>query len=106
MHKEYKQMNSTTVTIETEMPEDVYQTLQAHGMHREQLVEQMQHLLAMRLYRDRALSLGQAARLAGLSRWDFIELLSINQIPVIDYSDEELEDEFKAVERLSAEDMA
>lgn len=68
--------------------EDVYQTLQAR------------QLLAMRLYRGRALSLGQAARLAGSSRWDFIELLSENDIPVVDYTDDELEAEFAAVARL------
>ena len=93
-------MKTATVTITTQVPEDVYQTLQARGVFREQLGVQARQLLAMRLYRERALSLGQAARLAGSLRWDFIELLSENDIPVVDYTDDELEAEFAAVARL------
>ncbi|MFP4396020.1 MAG: UPF0175 family protein [Anaerolineales bacterium] len=96
-------MKTATVTISTQVPEDVYQTLQARGVFREQLSVQARQLLAMRLYRERALSLGQAARLAGSSRWDFIELLSDNDVPVIDYTDEELAAEFAAVARLKAD---
>lgn len=96
-------MDIATVTIMTQVPEDVYQTLQARGVFREQLRVQTRQLLAMRFYQERALSLGQAARLAGGSRWDFIELLSVNGIPVIDYTDDELEAEFAAVAQLQAD---
>jgi hypothetical protein len=34
---------------------------------------------------------------------EFIDLLSDNQVPVIDYSDDELATEFAAVDRLEAE---
>ncbi len=96
-------MKATMVTIETEVPEDVYQTLQAHGVFREQLSDRVRELLAIRFYKERALSLGQAARLAGHTRWAFIELLSANDVPVIDYTNEELEDEFDAVAHLNDE---
>ena len=96
-------MKTPTITIETQVPEDVYETLQARGVFREQLSERALELLAMRFYKERALSLGQAARLAGRSRWMFTELLSTNGIPVIDYTDEELEAEFDAAARLDAE---
>jgi predicted HTH domain antitoxin len=96
-------MKAPTVTIETEVPKDVYQTLQAHGVFREHLSRQVRELLAIRFYKERALSLGQAARLAGQSRWAFIELLSTNDVPVIDYTDEELDAEFEAASRLDAE---
>lgn len=93
-------MKAATITIETQVPEDVYQTLQAHGVFREHLSAQARELLAIRFYKERALSLGQAARLAGQTRWSFIELLAAHNVPVIDYTDEELAAEFDAVARL------
>ena len=96
-------MKTMTVTIETQVPEDVYKTLQAHGVFREQLSDQARQLLAIRFYKERALSLGQAARLAGQTRWAFIDLLAANDVPVIDYTAEELAAEFDAVARLDDE---
>ena len=96
-------MSTPVVMIETPMPEDVYRVLQTHGIFRENLAEQARRLLAMRFYRERVLSLGKAARLAGLDRWAFIEYLSENQTPVLDYDDEELQAEFAAVEEMEAE---
>jgi len=91
------------IVIETPVPEDIYLTLQASGLFREALAVRSRRLLALRFYQDRVLSLGQAARLAGMSRWEFIDFLSENHVPVIDYSDEELASEFAAVSELEAE---
>ena len=49
--------------------------------------------IAIYLYLRRKVSLGKAAELAEMSKWDFIELLSRLGIPVINYPPEELEDE-------------
>ena len=49
--------------------------------------------IAIYLYLCRKVSLGKAAELAEMSKWDFIELLSRLGIPVINYPPEELEDE-------------
>jgi len=92
-----------TVVVETQVPEDIFLTLQAYGLFRETLAERSRCLLALRFYQDRTISLGKAARLAGLSRWEFIELLSENNVPVLDFSDEELADEFAAVDRAEVE---
>lgn len=91
------------IVIETRVPEDVYRLLQAHGVARESLAEQSRRLLAIQFYQTRVLSLGKSARLAGMDRWDFIELLDAHQVPVLDYGDEELEAEFAAVERIASE---
>jgi predicted HTH domain antitoxin len=96
-------MSVPIVIIETPVPEDIYLTLQASGVFREALAERSRQLLAVRFYQERILSLGKAARLAGLDRWQFIDLLSENQVAVIDYSDEELAAEFAAVDRLADE---
>ncbi|MCX6044588.1 MAG: UPF0175 family protein [Chloroflexi bacterium] len=92
-----------TVTFETQIPHDIYLTLRAHGLFREALAKQSQHLLALRFYQEHLLSLGQAARLAGLDRWAFIELLGKNHIPVIDYNDEELAIEFATIDQLAVQ---
>lgn len=91
------------ITIETQIPADVYKTLQAHGVFRSALVEQSQQLLALRFYQKRVLSLGKAALLAGMSRWQFIEYLSENEVPVIDFTEDELAAEFAAVDQLQIE---
>ena len=92
-------MSQTTI-LETAVPHDIYLTLQSRGLYREVLADQSKRLLAIRFYQDRILSLGQSARLAGMRRWDFIELLGKYQVPVIDYTPEELEAEFKASDQL------
>jgi predicted HTH domain antitoxin len=93
-------MTTGMVVIETEFPEDILNTLQARGLFKDALAEETRRLLALRFYRERVLSLGTSARLAGLSRWEFLELLSENGIPVLDYSREELAREFEAVDKL------
>ncbi|MCX7839988.1 MAG: UPF0175 family protein [Anaerolineae bacterium] len=96
-------MTTQMIVVETPVPEDIYLTLRARGLFREELVNQSRRLLALRFYQDRVLSLGKAARLAGLNRWEFIDLLADNGIAVIDYSDDELAHEVTAVETLNRE---
>lgn len=92
-----------TVVLETQIPEDIFKTLQAHGMHKTVLAKSSRQLLAVRFYQDQVLSLGNAARHAGMGLWDFIEFLSTHDVSVIDYSEEELAAEFEAVEQLAGE---
>lgn len=94
-------MTATAVTLETQIPRDVYSTLKSHGVDREHLVAESQRLLALRFFRDHILSLGQAARLSGMDYWSFTEFLSQNNIPVIDLDDEELEDEYSTIKRIT-----
>lgn len=51
--------------------------------------------LAVRLFENQTLSLGGAARIAGLSHEEFMQLLGDMAIPVIRYSAEELDDELE-----------
>ncbi len=50
-------------------------------------------LLAVKLYEVGKVSLGQAARLAGFSKRAFMEVLGRYQVPVFNYSPEELRQE-------------
>lgn len=51
--------------------------------------------LAVRLFEDQTLSLGGAAKIAGLSHEEFMQLLGDMAIPVIRYSAEELDHELE-----------
>jgi predicted HTH domain antitoxin len=83
-----------------DLPEDMYQTLSAHGLSKEVISKESKRLLALKCYKDKILSLGKSAELSGLSLWDFIEFLGENNVPVIDYSEEQLSRELKSVEKL------
>lgn len=92
---------TTPVVIETELPEDIFLTLQAHGVNRSTLEKHSRQFLALNYFQDRTLSLGKAAKMAGMNYWEFIEFLGKHGVPVIDYSIDELEHEFKMVEQLA-----
>ena len=52
--------------------------------------DEAQTLLAVKLYEDERISLGQAARLAGYSKRAFMEILGRHKVPVFNYSPDEL----------------
>jgi len=56
-------------------------------------VEEGRLLLAVKLYEVGKVSLGQAAKVAGYSKRAFLEALGRHQVPVLNYSAEELRDE-------------
>lgn len=59
-------------------------------------------LLASRLYEKGKLSLGQAADLVGLSKRAFMELLGDYDVPVINYSPSELDDDIADARKYSS----
>ena len=83
------------------LPEELYLSLSASGLTKERIADESRKLLAFKYFKDKTLSLGRAAELAGLSKWDFIEYLSDNMIPVVNYDDDEITREFKIAENLS-----
>lgn len=98
-------MSETTnmVAFETTIPEDVYTVLRGVGINRDTLGETTRQLLAMHLFQTHTLSLGNAARLAGLDKWRFIDLLGRHEIPVIDMDEEEFAKEMTSVEEMLQE---
>ncbi len=83
-----------------ELPEDLYRTLASHGLSKEVISRESKKLLAIKCYRDKTLSLGKSAELAGLPIWDFIEILSKNGVDVINYDEEQMNIELESVEKL------
>ncbi|NUM35900.1 MAG: UPF0175 family protein [Candidatus Brocadiae bacterium] len=67
------------------------------------LQEEAQKILAIQFFKDRKLSLGKAAALAGMDKEEFITLLGENKIDVYQYTQEELEEEFEFIDRFILE---
>ena len=55
--------------------------------------------LAMKLYKDSAVSLGKAAKISGLSYSDFITLLGNHGIPIIQYGIEEVKKDLETLNK-------
>jgi predicted HTH domain antitoxin len=89
-----------TVKAVIDLPEDIYQTLSSHGLSRKEISKESKKLLALKCYKDKILSLGKSAELSELSMWEFIDFLGKNNVPVIDYSEEQIDKEFKGAEKL------
>ncbi|HXF64794.1 MAG TPA: UPF0175 family protein [Caldilineaceae bacterium] len=85
----------------TRIIQDVYLTLRDHGLAREDRSTRARQLLAIRFFQENLLSLSNAARLADLGRWRFIDLLGEHKIPVVDLNEEEFAGEIESVDVLS-----
>ncbi len=84
----------TTQTISIELPSDILLALNASEA---ELKQNIKTSLAIRLYRLEKLTLGKAAQLAGLSRFEFETLLSENEIPISNLT---LNDVLKDIQKL------
>ncbi len=80
-------------TLTVELPEELETTLKIAGYTPEQLSIEARRSLAVTLFVRKVLSLGQAARLAGMSLWDFIPFLGTQGIPLADYDEAEADNE-------------
>ncbi len=65
-----------------------------------ELEERLRVELVLRLYEKGIASLGQARRIAGLSKWDFLELLVRKGIQ-IHYGEKELREDLKVAKKLA-----
>jgi predicted HTH domain antitoxin len=92
-----------TVQATIDLPEDLYLSLSGFGITRDQIVSDSKKLLALKYFQTKILSLGKATELSGLSKWCFIEYLSQNNIPIIDYDDDEMEREFQIAKQIITE---
>ena len=84
-----------------DLPEQLYLSLSAFGLTKEKIANESRKLLALKYFKEKLLSLGRAAELSGLSKWDFIEYLSDNDVPVVDYDQDEITRELQVAEKLT-----
>ena len=85
----------STFTVEVEMPEE----LRELGYSDAEIQHEIPVLLVLKRFRGGGISSGKAARILGLSRRDFLDLLAKEGIPLYEPTNEQLGDEFKTVER-------
>lgn len=89
----------SVVNVSLTMPGDVYSALRSAGLDQERIGEQARRLLALWLYRDGVLSFGKAARLAGMCYADFRNCLVMNDVPIVEYTVEDYEQDQAAVQQ-------
>jgi predicted HTH domain antitoxin len=83
-----------------DLSEELYLSLSVAGLTKDRIAVESRKPLAMKCFKDKILSLGRASELSGLSKWDFIDYLSENGIPLVDYDEYELDREFKTAEAI------
>jgi len=63
-------------------------------------VEDIRLDVAISLFQRERVSLGKAAEIAGLNRWEFQKILADRKIPTINYSIKDLEKEIEALKSI------
>lgn len=86
-------------TFEVRVPANLLE----FGFDKNQIQHQVNQWLVFTLFTEGHISSGKAASLLHLTRVEFLGLLRRRGIAFIDYSPEELEEEFEAVSALNVE---
>ncbi|MEW6717132.1 MAG: UPF0175 family protein [Chloroflexota bacterium] len=71
------------------------------GFNQEKVQRTVNEWLVFSLFTDGLVSSGKAAKLLGITRFEFLDLLRKRGIAYIDYSPQELDEEFEAVKTLN-----
>jgi len=93
-------------SIVVDVPEELLLTLEAAGISAAELDARARRDLAVGLYLDGRLSLGNAARLAGLTRLSLWQLLVDRGHPVFTYSERDLAADRDAIARFTSTDVS
>lgn len=86
-----------TEKVAFNVPVDILASLKI-GTRR--LETDMRRSLAVQYYKNKRLSLGKSAKLAGMNRLDFMDHLSAEGVVVFDYDESDLKEELKGIEAL------
>jgi predicted HTH domain antitoxin len=84
-----------------DLPDDLLLTLREQP---EEILREMRLIAAIHYLQAKRLSLGQAARLAGVSRLDLLDLLAVRGIPAFDLSAADAVAEIAAAQRTTPDD--
>lgn len=55
-----------------DLTNDLYLSLSAFGLTREKIASESRKLLAIKLFKEKLLSLGKAVALSGLNKWELL----------------------------------
>jgi len=79
-----------------EVPKDLARLLKTRE---KDLPKKVREILAAELYREGAVSIGKAAEIARLSKWEMFKILAMKKIP-LQYYPEDLEEDIKTLRKL------
>jgi len=82
--------------ISVKVPRDLVRILKVKD---EEVPKLVKLYLAIELYREGKVSLGKAAEIAGVSKWEMMEIIASKNIP-IQYDVKDLERDIKTLEEL------
>ncbi|MEW6095405.1 MAG: UPF0175 family protein [bacterium] len=77
------------VRLEVDFPKDVFFSFKKS---KKEVERELRQACALELLRERKLSFGKAAELAGIPLSDFMDITRENKIPLREYSEEELKE--------------
>jgi predicted HTH domain antitoxin len=77
-------------TVSIELPEDVVKLF-----GEKELEASLKKWTLLELVRTGKLSSGKAAEILGVTRWEFMELMSSHDVPIANFPEEELERQMK-----------
>ncbi len=89
--------------VEATFQVQVPASLLRYGLDKNEVQHRITEWPVLSLFTDEHVSSGKAARLLGTSRIEFLALLCRRGIAYIDYTPDELEQEFAAVRELESE---
>lgn len=86
-----------TEKITFNIPDDLLVSLKigVKGIERD-----MRQYLAIEYFKHKRLTIGKAARLAGMNRFDFIDLLASEGVVQYDYDENDIKEELQGVKKL------
>ena len=85
------------LSIQVNLPSDLLSLLR---LSQQDLQHEIQHWVALELFRTRKISAGKAAQIADLSLYEFMDLTRQHDVAWTDYTDDELESELREAEAL------
>jgi predicted HTH domain antitoxin len=94
-----KEPEMSEAVIEIKIPSPLLR----YGIDREEAQRRTTEWLVLSLFTEQRISSGKAARLLSISRVEFLTLLRARGIAYVDYSEDELNEEFAAADALPDE---
>jgi predicted HTH domain antitoxin len=83
-------------TISVDIPREL---IHVFKIREKELSKAVRESLAVELYRDGKISLGKAAEIARISRWEMFELLAAKKVP-LQYYPEDLEQDIETLKEV------
>ena len=82
--------------ISIDVPKDLIHILK---VRERELPKVLREIIAVNLYKEGLISLGKASEIAGVSRWEMLDILAAKKIP-LQYYPEDLEEDIETLKKV------